>query len=464
MCKFKYKKIAVIYKCHIYHINIIMKTKSFLKKSQHIFVVENFAEIEPYIKYLSVENKYYFIITLEKFELINKINENLTNSNKHFVTNESVTFVGTLEKHVKWCSELNLLCISTIDLENEIKIKYENIFDSKYIPKEIEKPDWVFEDKALIDFYYEDPEIKILIVESIDQNWHLLNKYTNNMYIFIIFPTAYDKNKFEFVRNAIYSQNKNLNLKNIIMMVPNLDYALLSMEYEFSYIFMNNNCLLDENIFKNENNVEVIYDCVLNCRPEKWKRPFLAKNVINLAIIKGYNFRKNDYYELEQLNPKYINNKRLEPAQVNKIYNQSHCGGIFSAAEGACYSSSEYLLAGLPVISTKSTGGRDVWYNKDNSIIIEPTENEVVNAIELCKFNLKNGIFNRNKIRNDHVELSNKMRNFFINYVQTIFDKHKIKINSKEYWNTHYNNKLRKTHKLNEVLNKLNSQVIINNN
>jgi len=429
-----------------------MKVRSFFKKCEHIFIIKNFAEIEIYIKYLSVENKYYFIITSEQFDIINNINNSLINSNKHFVTNKNAIFVGILKEHFDLCLNLDLLCISVVDLENQIKIKYENIFDLKYIPKQINKPNWIFEDKALIDFYYEDAKIKILIIESIDQNWYLLDKYTNDMYIFVIFPTTFDKLKFEFVRNAIYSQNKNINLKNIIMMVPNLDCLLLSSEYEFSYIFMNNNCLLDENIFKIENNTEQIYDCVLNCRPEKWKKPFLAKNIQNLAIIKGYNFRKNDYYELEQLNPKYINQNRLDQTQVNIIYNQSYCGGIFSESEGACYSSSEYLLAGIPVISTKSTGGRDIWYNKDNSIIVEPTEEAVMNAVELCKFNLKNGVFNREKIRNEHIELSNFMRNFFIDFVQKIFDKHQINLNSKEYWESHYYNKLRKTFKLNDVL------------
>lgn len=429
-----------------------MQVKSFFHNDTNIFVVKNFSGIEIYIEHLTVTNVYYFVITSEEFEIINKINNCLINSKKHFVTNKNIIFVSDLKEDLELCARLNLSCISINDLENNIKIKYETVFNNEYKPKEVQKPNWIFEDKALIDFYYENTEIKILVVESIEQNWHLLDKYTNNMYIFVIFPTTFTKYKFEFVRNAIYSQNKTLNLKNIIMMVPNLDHALLSSEYGFSYIFVNHNCFLDENVFKNENNLERIYDCVLNSRPENWKRPFLAKSVENLAIIKGYHFRKNDYYELEQLNPKYINQKRLEPSQVNNIYNQSYCGGIFSATEGACFSSSEYLLAGLPVISTKSTGGRDVWYNKNNSIIIEPTEEAVNNAVALCKVNLKNGIFDRNKIRNDHIELSNIMRNFFINYVQTIFDRHKINLNSKEYWDIRYTNKIRKTCKLNEVL------------
>ena len=49
-------------------------------------------------------------------------------------------------------------------------------------------------------------------------------------------------------------------------------------------------------------------------------------------------------------------------------------GGVFSEEEGACWASSEYLLCGLPVVSTHSRGGRDVWYSGHNSLIVEPTQ------------------------------------------------------------------------------------------
>ena len=45
--------------------------------------------------------------------------------------------------------------------------------------------------------------------------------------------------------------------------------------------------------------------------------------------------------------------------------------------EGANYSSSEYLLCGLPVVSTESSGGRDYWFDDYNSIICKPNEDSV---------------------------------------------------------------------------------------
>jgi glycosyltransferase involved in cell wall biosynthesis len=95
-------------------------------------------------------------------------------------------------------------------------------------------------------------------------------------------------------------------------------------------------------------------------------------------------------------------------------------GGIFSEKEGACYSSSEYLLCGLPVVSTRSEGGRDEWYNKWNSIICDPIESAVSEAVSRAKYNLKKGIFNRHRIRAMHVSKQYEMRNIFCDHVSSI--------------------------------------------
>jgi len=44
--------------------------------------------------------------------------------------------------------------------------------------------------------------------------------------------------------------------------------------------------------------------------------------------------------------------------------------------------------------STKSIGGRDIWYNEDNSIICESNEESVLEAYESVKKKLFNREFN----------------------------------------------------------------------
>ncbi|WP_092048398.1 glycosyltransferase [Planctomicrobium piriforme] len=71
----------------------------------------------------------------------------------------------------------------------------------------------------------------------------------------------------------------------------------------------------------------------------------------------------------------------LTAEEVNLVHNQSRIGVILSEQEGGCGASTEYLLAGLPVVSTSSTGGRDLFYDSGNSIICEPTVDGVRSAL-----------------------------------------------------------------------------------
>lgn len=145
---------------------------------------------------------------------------------------------------------------------------------------------------------------------------------------------------------------------------------------------IHHNAFLDSNLYQILENPlrEKRYFLVVNCRPESWKRPYFAKDIKNLAIIKGANYRPDEYFELKDLSPAFINESRLPPNQVVEVLNQSFCGGVFSEAEGGNYSSGEYLLCGLPVVSTPSKGGRDEYFNEDNhELVYEPSD--VVGAV-----------------------------------------------------------------------------------
>ena len=186
---------------------------------------------------------------------------------------------------------------------------------------------------------------------------------------------------------------------------------------------------------------------VMNSRPERnFKRPYLARAVPSLAYIKGYNFRKNDLYDYSELQTTFVNEQRIPKEQVMQIYNESYCGGIFSAEEGACYSSSEYLLCGLPVVSTDGRGGRDTWFDAENSIIVEPDEIAVKTAVETWINRINAGTVNPMAIREKHILLQEKMRKNFNDKVQELFDMHSININAHEYFSTKYKHYLKEHH------------------
>ena len=122
---------------------------------------------------------------------------------------------------------------------------------------------------------------------------------------------------------------------------------------------------------------------------------------------------------------------------------------MLSAMEGACFSSSEYLLCGVPVVSTKSLGGRDFWYNDYNSIICDDDEDSIAKGVEFFKNNPRDG----ERIRKDHIFLAQEQREKFITTLQLVFNRYNLQIDAKEYFKKTYFHKMRKFFHIDEVKN-----------
>src|SRR5690606_14249643 len=137
---------------------------------------------------------------------------------------------------------------------------------------------------------------------------------------------------------------------------------------------INQNAFIVPDYFFPIDGAEKKYDAIYNARPRKFKRHYLARNVgeaYRLALILGKHVASLDDVNESEL-PKHIykNTDHLPHKRVNELLNQSRVGLILSAVEGACFASSEYLLAGIPVVSTMSKGGRDYWYDEYNSLVV----------------------------------------------------------------------------------------------
>jgi glycosyltransferase involved in cell wall biosynthesis len=424
------------------HSNLLVKS-IYISEFEVKFYIKNFKTIIPYLYLANNYNLYYLIITNETKEDICSIKNILINNKKNPEFNKINLFlVCSTEAQKEWCLEYEIQYIL-----DDIDISFND-----YEPKILnEPPSWVFQKHARFVNYYNDEKIRIIHLEGLEHNWNILHLLKNNTYTLISWPCYFHKWLYELTVNTLFTVNKEYNKKNIIFLSPDLDCILWSYEYGYNSILANQNCLLDYNIFSIKNTDEIIYNMVMNCRPELWKRPNLAEKVNNLAYIKGA-FFGNDKYDYSKLNCKYVNEERISCEEVNKIYNESYCAGIFSESEGACYSSSEYLLSGLPVISTFSKGGRDTWYTKENSIMVEADEDSVSNAVDICIKKIQNGEFSRENIRNKHIEMSSIMRKNIIQCTQQIFDLHNINIHAFEHWNNNYFHKFIHTVDITEII------------
>jgi hypothetical protein len=75
----------------------------------------------------------------------------------------------------------------------------------------------------------------------------------------------------------------------------------------------------------------------------------------------------------------------LPHTAVNAAYAGAHVGLCLSRTEGAMYASMEYLMAGLPVVSTPSRGGRDLFFHPDTTIIARDDPREIRQAVDALK-------------------------------------------------------------------------------
>jgi glycosyltransferase involved in cell wall biosynthesis len=182
-------------------------------------------------------------------------------------------------------------------------------------------------------------------------------------------------------------------------------------------IFVNQNAFIDDRIFGIDPDADRIYDAVYNARLRPVKRHVLARKVGEaraLALIVGFHTPSLESVPEHEV-PKTAmrNGYQLLPSTVCRILNQCRIGLILSAAEGACFASGEYLLCGLPVVSTPSSGGRDVWYDDENSIIAEPDEDAVLAAVDALLAEPRDPV----RIRESHLRRMHAHRQRFVDCV-----------------------------------------------
>jgi hypothetical protein len=204
---------------------------------------------------------------------------------------------------------------------------------------------------------------------------------------------------------------------------------------------INQNAWLDEtSVMQIRPGTEKLYDAIYVGRRSAFKRQMLAAKVPNLALVAGNNHGN----AVAPLPPAaYLNDAPLTPDEVCTKLNQSRCGLILSAEEGACFASGEYLLCGLPVVSTPSKGGRHLWYNDYNAIICDPTPEAVAASVE----HFLRYPRDPERIRAMHVAQAAEFRARFVVRLQGIFDRFGVTEDAGRYFRETYMHKLRRSYR-----------------
>ncbi len=155
-------------------------------------------------------------------------------------------------------------------------------------------------------------------------------------------------------------------------------------------IWCNHNAFLDARIYTPDLNAEKLYDAVYVARLVQFKRHQLAVEIPRLAVITEDFKVEPDYastclaayHDLRFVNyDPELGCRRLTPEQVRSVLTQSRCGLALSEVEGAMFASAEYLLTGLPVVTTPSKGGRHIFFHPDYVELVEATPESVASGV-----------------------------------------------------------------------------------
>jgi hypothetical protein len=93
-----------------------------------------------------------------------------------------------------------------------------------------------------------------------------------------------------------------------------------------------------------------------------------------------YDFEAEYRKTIFQAMPQALWKKKVYAFNIYKEINKAHVGLCLSAEEGAMFVSAEYLLCGIPVVSTRNKGGRDVMFTPEHVFIADDTPESVAHG------------------------------------------------------------------------------------
>lgn len=217
-------------------------------------------------------------------------------------------------------------------------------------------------------------------------NWGNINNDSNKPAYLIAHTQWY----FGFKSILLYKKHKQmLKQKNVELIVLCNSKKELRMAKLFGFrcYFINHDMQVNEHVFTIKQDVEKKYDAVYTAQARKFKRLWLAKRVKKLFVITY--FWPNPCNDLHVFEPSIshadYNKVRINSDEINDILNKSYCGLALSKKEGAMLAAVEYMFAGLPVVSTKSLGGRETFFDSRYVVMVKDNAEAVAEGVEKAK-------------------------------------------------------------------------------
>jgi hypothetical protein len=229
---------------------------------------------------------------------------------------------------------------------------------------------------------------------------------------FLVFPMWFTGTLKATLIRSLRSRMTSRKIKTTWMCATKQEARLFKLMGEDS-IWCHHNLYCCEKTFDVRADIDSVYDAVYVARLDAYKRIWLARFIEKLCIVSA-NF--NDRANLDSWGCSHaiLNRKWLSRDEVCSTINQAKCGLALSAREGGMFATTEYLLCGKPVVSTKSQGGRDVWFSSVNHVLVDDTPEDVFEKVR----GLNSLTFDKERIRDDAIVLLKKFRLVLSEFVE----------------------------------------------
>jgi hypothetical protein len=217
--------------------------------------------------------------------------------------------------------------------------------------------------------------------------------------------------------------------------------------------YMNHNVFVDYKIFDILPGTKKKYSAIYNAQIASFKRHYLCSKLTDVALLYhsgGPNLNQATKELFEKIQSEmpaaiFLNGLKnplshpgLSKKEVCTVTNQAHVGLCLSAVEGAMHASVEYLLCGLPVVSTVNKGGRDIFSNNEFWRTVEPTQEDVALGVgTIMQENI-----NSKKIRQITIQKIDEHRQRFIEFISKLLAEAGIFVDYHRIWPEIYFDKL----------------------
>jgi len=272
-----------------------------------------------------------------------------------------------------------------------------------------------------------------------------------------------DPVRIAFARNVEIEHRRRYPKHHFIHLCNTLRQLDMFQAVGLDAIFCSQNALVDERLFRPLSTVPKMFDAVYDARLKQYKRHYLACDIESLALIYAFETDIDDFDYADRIprqmpHAHFVNHpapntyRALSPEEVNVCLNSSRVGLCLSAVEGTMYASIQYLLCGLPVVSTPSKGGRDIFFDDVCARIVDPDPGAVKEGVrEMVKRAVRT-----EDIRARTLEKLRRHRSAFIAVVQHIYDREGVRRSFEAEWNHVFFNKLfREKQRHDEILSRL---------